>query len=100
MTHWRSAAEKSRSRWIDGSATLTTVASRMTMNCARQTMTRTSQRFVSPAGGDSTGSGRSETDWDDTADLRESGKGAEADAEGERGLGTVATASARVPALP
>ena len=33
---------------MDGSATFTTVASRMTMNCARQTMTRTSQRFASP----------------------------------------------------
>ena len=34
-------------RWIDGSATLVIVASRMTMNCARQTRTRTSQRLVS-----------------------------------------------------
>src|ERR671920_808033 len=62
MTHWRSAAEKFRSRWIDGSATFTTVASRMTMNCARQTMTRTSHRLTSPDGGGvlgSIGSGRS-----------------------------------------
>ena len=39
-----------------GSATFTTVASRITMNCARQTMTRTSQRLVSPEGGGSTSS--------------------------------------------
>ena len=32
--------------WIDGSATFTIVASRMTMNCARQTRQRTSQGFV------------------------------------------------------
>ena len=33
----------SRSVWIDGSATLTMVASRTTMNCAKQTTTRVSQ---------------------------------------------------------
>ena len=48
------AALNPRSAWIDGSATFTTVASRMTMNCARQTMTRTSQRLVSPDAGGST----------------------------------------------
>ena len=37
------------------------------MNCARQTMTRTSQRFASPEGGGSSGSGRSAaTGRDDT----------------------------------
>src|SRR6059058_5173377 len=46
MTHCRSAFEKCRPRWIDGSATFTIVASKMTMNCARQTITRTSQRLV------------------------------------------------------
>src|SRR5262245_34355746 len=35
-----------RSAWIDGRATFTTVASRTTMNCARQTRTRTSQGRV------------------------------------------------------
>src|SRR3954447_13342908 len=59
MTHCRLEGLKPRSLWIDGSATFTIVASRMTMNCARQMMTRTSQRLVSPAGGGSTGSGRS-----------------------------------------
>src|SRR4051794_3632505 len=47
ITHCRSDCEKCRSRWIDGSATLTIVASRMTMNCARQTSTSTNQRFDS-----------------------------------------------------
>src|SRR5215208_4554368 len=47
MTHWRSAEEKSRPCWIDGRATFTIVASSTTMNWARQTTTRTSQRFVS-----------------------------------------------------
>src|SRR3954469_14436144 len=61
MTHCRLDVEKPRSRWIEGSATFTIVASRMTMNCARQTMTRTSQRLVSPEGGGSTGSARSAT---------------------------------------
>ena len=71
------AAEKPRSAWIDGSATFTTVASRITMNCARQTMTRTSQRLVSPDGGGSTNSsGRSESD------------GGHADLRKERELGT------------
>ena len=42
-THCRPDSDISRSAWIDGSATLTIVASRMTMNCARQTSTRTSQ---------------------------------------------------------
>ena len=58
MTHWRFAALNPRSVWIDGSATLTTVASSTTMNCARQTMTRTTQRLLSasPARGGSTNS--------------------------------------------
>ena len=56
---------KPRSAWIDGSATFTTVASRITMNWARQTMTRTSQRLVSPdAGGSTNSSGRSEATLD------------------------------------
>src|SRR5688572_12945266 len=67
MTHWRSAAEKPRSAWIDGSATFTTVASRMTMNCARQTITSTSQRLVPPESGGSTKSSeRSEATVDTT----------------------------------
>ena len=41
-THCRSASDISRSSWIDGSATFTIVASRMTMNCAMHTSTRTS----------------------------------------------------------
>ncbi len=36
-THCRSAREKCRPFWIEGRATLTIVASRMTMNCATQT---------------------------------------------------------------
>ena len=44
--HWRFASERPRSFWIDGSATFTTVASRMTMNWAKQTRTRISQGFV------------------------------------------------------
>ena len=35
-THCRSGEEKPRSDWIDGSATLTMLRSRMTMNCATQ----------------------------------------------------------------
>src|SRR4051794_31407684 len=46
MTHCRLPAEKSRSCWIEGSATFTIVASRMTMNCAKQTSTSTSQGLV------------------------------------------------------
>ena len=44
--HCRLEGEKCRERWIDGSATFTMVASRMTMNWARPTMTRTSQGLV------------------------------------------------------
>ena len=44
--HCRSVLDISRSAWIDGSATLTIVASRMTMNCAMQTRTRTSHGFL------------------------------------------------------
>ena len=44
--HCRSASATSRSSWIDGSATFTIVASRMTMNCAMQTRQRTSQGLV------------------------------------------------------
>ncbi len=49
MTHGRSAAEKCRPRWIEGSATFTIVASSTTMNWARQAITRTSQRLVGDA---------------------------------------------------
>jgi hypothetical protein len=48
--HWRFASPRSRSFWIDGRATFTIVASRMTMNWARQIRTRTSQGFVSRRG--------------------------------------------------
>ena len=48
-THCRSASVISRSLWIVGSATLTIVASRMTMNCARQTSTRTSHGLTGGA---------------------------------------------------
>ncbi len=41
--HCRLSGEKWSPRWIDGSATFTMVASRMTMNWASPTMTRTSQ---------------------------------------------------------
>jgi hypothetical protein len=44
-TQARLAAEKCSPRWIEGSATFTTVASSTTMNWARQAITRTSQRF-------------------------------------------------------
>ena len=43
-THWSELVEKSRSAWMEGRATFTTVASSTTMNCAMQTSTRTSQR--------------------------------------------------------
>src|SRR5437764_14753876 len=46
MIHCRFASLRWRSVWIDGSATFTIVASRMTMNCARQIRTRTTQGFV------------------------------------------------------
>ena len=39
-------AEIPRSFWMDGSATFTIVASRITMNCAMQTSTRTSQGLI------------------------------------------------------
>ena len=39
-THCRSAEEKLRLDWIDGSATLTMLRSRITMNCATQQTTR------------------------------------------------------------
>jgi hypothetical protein len=45
-THWRFAFDISRSVWIDGRATFTIVASRMTMNWARQTRTRTIQGLL------------------------------------------------------
>ena len=38
--HWRSLGEKPRLDWMDGSATLTMLRSRMTMNCATQQTTR------------------------------------------------------------
>ena len=44
--HCRLVSVMSRSCWIVGSATFTIVASSMTMNCARQTRTRTSQGFA------------------------------------------------------
>src|SRR5437773_7312689 len=44
--HCRLASLSPRSFWIDGSATFTIVASRMTMNCARQIRTRTTHGFV------------------------------------------------------
>ena len=53
--HCRSASDISRSAWIDGSATFTIVASRMTMNCAMQTITSTSHGLTCGAwatGGD------------------------------------------------
>ena len=46
MIHCRLASLSPRSFWIDGSATFTIVASRMTMNCATQIRTRTTQGFV------------------------------------------------------
>jgi hypothetical protein len=46
ITHWRPDALKCNPRWIVGSATLTIVASRTTMNCATQTMTITSQGLL------------------------------------------------------
>ena len=43
MTHCRSAREKCSPFWMEGSATLTMVASSTTMNWATQTMTSVSQ---------------------------------------------------------
>ena len=45
-THCKLDGEKCRPRWIEGSATFTTVASSTTMNCARHAITRISQRLV------------------------------------------------------
>src|SRR3954453_13525362 len=50
MTHCRSVGEKWRPCWIEGSATFTIVASRMTMNWAMQTTTSTSQRLEETRG--------------------------------------------------
>jgi hypothetical protein len=44
--HCRLPSERARSFWIEGSATFTIVASRTTMNCARQMRTRTTHGFV------------------------------------------------------
>ena len=44
-THWRFGEENPRLDWIDGSATLTMLRSRMTMNCATQQTAR-SQRVL------------------------------------------------------
>src|SRR3954471_6081850 len=44
MTHCRSEGAKCRSDWMEGSATSVIVASRTTMNCARQTMTTTTSQ--------------------------------------------------------
>ena len=46
ITHCRLASLKPSAIWMCGSATFTIVASRMTMNCARQMMTSTTQGFV------------------------------------------------------
>src|SRR4051794_19668117 len=46
MTHCRLLLENPRSCWMDGSATFVIVASRTTMNWAKQTRTRTSQRLA------------------------------------------------------
>ena len=46
ITHCRLASVKPSEVWMCGSATFTIVASRTTMNCARQMMTRTTQGFV------------------------------------------------------
>ena len=48
-THCRPDSDIPRSVWIEGSATFTIVASRITMNCARQTRTRTSHGLTRPA---------------------------------------------------
>ena len=48
-THCRPDSDIPRSVWIDGSATFTIVASRITMNWARQTRTRTSHGLTRPA---------------------------------------------------
>src|SRR3954451_6426743 len=76
--HWRLASESPRSFWIDGSATFTIVASRTTMNCARQTRTRTSQGLtegLDPAavltGGSTLGSEETFPDFTNSPDLDE-----------------------------
>jgi hypothetical protein len=46
ITRCRLDAPRCRPRWIDGSATLTIVASRTTMNCATHTMTTTSHGLL------------------------------------------------------
>ncbi len=46
ITHCRLASLKPSAVWMWGSATFTIVASRMTMNCARQMITSTTQGFV------------------------------------------------------
>lgn len=43
MTQCRSVRAKPTSAWIEGRATFTTVMSRMSMNCAAHSRTRTSQ---------------------------------------------------------
>jgi hypothetical protein len=50
-THCSELAEKSRSSWIEGSATFTTVASSTTMNWAMHTSTRTSHLLGTLRGG-------------------------------------------------
>ena len=50
ITHCRSPSENARSSAIDGSATLTTVMSRVTMNCARPSRTSVVQGFRSDSG--------------------------------------------------
>ena len=46
ITHCRLASLKPSAVWMCGSATFTIVASRTTMNCARQMITSTTQGFV------------------------------------------------------
>src|SRR3954447_9248645 len=76
--HWRLASESPRSFWIDGSATFTIVASSTTMNCARQTRTRTTHGFTEcrdsaavVTGGSTLGSEETFPDFTNSPDLDE-----------------------------
>src|SRR3954451_8073022 len=71
--HWRLASESPRSFWIDGSATFTIVASRTTMNCARQTRTRTSQGLTEGLDSAAVVMGCSTLGLEDTFQLYETG---------------------------
>ena len=66
-THCRLEGEKCRPRWIEGSATLTTVASSTTMNCARQAITRISQRFEAWSRAARGGAGAGRSAWPSTS---------------------------------